>query len=84
MGGGDCQEAIRLFRARSANEVYLVEGDSAGGTANKVVIVISQFYHCGKILNVEKAMHHKVLKTREEIYLLHLGLPWVQKKIVRH
>jgi DNA gyrase subunit B len=36
MGGGGLPEIIRLFRARSAQmQVYLVEGDSAGGTAKQ-------------------------------------------------
>jgi DNA gyrase subunit B len=44
--------------------VYLVEGDSAGGTARGVTESFKRFCH-GKILNVEKAMHHKVFENEE-------------------
>jgi DNA gyrase subunit B len=44
--------------------VYLVEGDSAE-RLNKVVTEFSLLPLRGKILNVEKAMHHKVFENEE-------------------
>jgi DNA gyrase subunit B len=68
MGGGGLPGKLSDCSERSCKcEVYLVEGDSAGERLSRGVTESFKQSSVlrGKILNVEKAMHHKVFENEE-------------------